>query len=106
VRTLFRGSGKELAGLSPTPQAVLAWVRAKVGGGSRDGEDAIAFVTINAVLRDNLLPPAVEAAFFQALGRLSGVTLVPGAVNLDGRPAIAPSAPRSEVSAAGETHPA
>jgi hypothetical protein len=31
----------------------------------------------------------VEAACFQALGRLSGVTLVPGAVNVDGRPALA-----------------
>jgi hypothetical protein len=82
----------EIAALPADPAAVLAWVRGKVGGvggGSRDGEDQIAFVTINGVLRENLLPPAVEAAFYRALGRLSGVTLVPGAVNLDGRPAIA-----------------
>jgi hypothetical protein len=31
----------------------------------------------------------VEAAFFRALGRLSLVTSVPDAVNLDGRPALA-----------------
>lgn len=82
----------ELAALPPNPDAVLAWVREQVGGvggGTRDGEDQIAFTTINAVLRENLLPPAVEAAFFQALGRLSGVTLVSDAINLDGRPALA-----------------
>ena len=82
----------EIANLPADPDAVLAFVRRKVGGvggGTRDGEDQIAFVTINAILRDNLLPPGVEAAFFRALGKLSGVTLVPDAVNLDGRPAIA-----------------
>lgn len=82
----------EIAALPANPDAVLAWVRRKVGGvggGTRDGEDQIAFGTINGVLRDHLLPPPVEAAFFQALGRLSGVTLVPDAVNLDGRPALA-----------------
>jgi hypothetical protein len=82
----------EIAALPANPDAVLAWVRKTVGGvggGTRDGEDQIAFVSINAVLRDFVLPPPVEAAFFQALGRLSGVTLVPDAVNLDGRPALA-----------------
>ena len=82
----------EVAGLRADPEAVLAWVRKEfggVGGGTRDGEDQIAFVSINAVLRDYVLPPAVEAACFQALGRLSGVTLVPDAVNVDGRPALA-----------------
>ncbi|TDB82249.1 CU044_5270 family protein [Micromonospora sp. KC721] len=81
-----------LANLPPDPDAVLAWVRDQVGGiggGTRDGEDGIAFATINAIVRDNLLPPAVESALFRALGKLSGVTLVPDAVNLDGRPAIA-----------------
>lgn len=81
-----------LAKLPPDPEAALAWVRGQVGGvggGTRDGEDGIAFTTINAILRDHLLPPAVESALFHALGKLSGVTLVPDAVNLDGRPAIA-----------------
>ncbi|MEJ3748598.1 CU044_5270 family protein [Actinomycetes bacterium KLBMP 9797] len=81
-----------LVNLPADPDAVLAWVRDQVrgvGGGTRDGEDGIAFGTINAILRDNLLPPAVESALFHALGKLSGVTLVPDAVNLDGRPAIA-----------------
>lgn len=81
-----------LAALPPTPAAVLAWVRQRVGGaggGTRDGEDQIAFATMNGVLRNNVLPPAVEAAFFHALASLSGVTLVPDAVNVDGRPALA-----------------
>ncbi|RSM64322.1 hypothetical protein DMB66_20705 [Actinoplanes sp. ATCC 53533] len=81
-----------LANLPPDPEAALAWVRGQVGGvggGTRDGEDGIAFTTINAILRDHLLPPAVESALFHALSKLSGVTLVPDAVNLDGRPAIA-----------------
>jgi hypothetical protein len=81
-----------LVNLPADPDAVLAWVRSRVGGvggGTRDGEDGIAFTTINAILRDNLLPPAVESALFHALEKLSDVTLVPDAINLDGRPAIA-----------------
>jgi hypothetical protein len=82
----------EVADLRADPDAVLAWVRKRVGGvggGTRDGEDQIAFGSINAILRDYVLPPAVEAACFQALAKLSGVALVPGAVNVDGRRALA-----------------
>jgi hypothetical protein len=82
----------EVANLPADADGVLAWVRKEyggVGGGTRDGEDQIAFASINAIMREYVLPPAVEAACFQALGKLSGVTLVPDAVNVDGRPALA-----------------
>lgn len=39
--------------------------------------------------RESWPSPTPTSTFFQALGRLSGVTLVPDAVNLDGRPALA-----------------
>jgi hypothetical protein len=81
-----------LAALPPDPATLLAWVREQVGGvggGTRDGEDQIAFATINGILRNYVLPPAVEAAFFHALASLSRVTLVPDSVNVDGRPALA-----------------
>lgn len=81
-----------LVGLPAEPDAVLDWVRRTVGGAggdTREGQDQIAFVTINNILRENVLPPALEAAFFRALGKLSGVTLVPDAVNVDGRSAVA-----------------
>jgi hypothetical protein len=81
-----------LTGLPADPDAILSWVDRTVGdagGSTRDGRDQIAFATINGILRENVLPPALEAAFFRALAELSGVTLVPDEINVDGRPALA-----------------
>jgi hypothetical protein len=76
----------ELAALPANPDAVLAWVRKQNdAAGSGESANEFAFETISYMLRQYLLPPAVEAAFFRALSELPGVTLVPGTVNIDGR---------------------
>ncbi|GGM21438.1 hypothetical protein GCM10011608_02620 [Micromonospora sonchi] len=68
----------ELVALT-TPEAVLAWVaqpRPDLG------------VSLDGLLSQYVLPPAVEAAVFRALARTDNVRLNPDVVNLDGRPAI------------------
>src|SRR5205085_1503878 len=61
-----------------TPEKVLAWDKADKNFG----------VELDSLLGQYVVPPAVEAAFFQALARGEGVRLDPDAVNLDGRPAL------------------
>ncbi|MET8308432.1 CU044_5270 family protein [Micromonospora sp. NPDC005173] len=68
----------ELVGLT-TPEAVLAWV-------ARPHPSLE--VSLDGLLSQYVLPPAVEAAVFRALARAGNARLNPDAVNLDGRPAI------------------
>ncbi len=69
---------EDLAGLT-TVDKVLAWSRAPKGVG----------VDLDALLGQYVLPPAVEAAVFRALARGDDTRLIPDAVNIDGRPAVA-----------------
>ena len=62
-----------------TPEAVLAWEKDPKGTGG----------TLDSILSQYVLPPAVEAAFFRAIARGEGVRLNPDGVNVDGRPAVA-----------------
>jgi len=79
-----------LATLPTDPAALLRWVD-KVNGkkpGSK-GEPRRAFETLSVILRQNLLPPRLEAAIFRTIRTLPGVTLVDNAADAAGRPAIA-----------------
>jgi hypothetical protein len=83
-----------LAAMPTQPQALLDWVyqRANAVGPARpSGEERYAqeFRVLNGILRDKLLPPKVEAAIFRAIKIIPGVTLVRGAKDGDGRPALA-----------------
>jgi hypothetical protein len=68
----------DVAGLD-TPEKFEAWQNAP----KQVGADA------DALLMQNVLPPAVEAAIFRWLARQPGVQVDQNSVNLDGRPAIA-----------------
>jgi hypothetical protein len=79
-----------LAALPTDPAALLRWVDRENGEkpGSK-GEPRMAFETLSVILRQNVLPPRMEAAIFRAIKTLPGVTLVDNAADAAGRPAIA-----------------
>lgn len=76
-----------LAGLPTDPRALLDWLRAR-SFSDRDG-DAVSYVLIESMLRDNVLPPGVKATLLRALALIPGVTRSDEPVDFDGRPAIA-----------------
>ncbi|MFG3558635.1 CU044_5270 family protein [Micromonospora sp. NPDC047557] len=81
-----------LAALPTDPDALLQRIYQAAGGlGEATDEDrnAYTFGQLNVTLRNNVLPPEVEAAIYRAMAKIPGVTLVPDAVNVDGRPAVA-----------------
>jgi len=61
-----------------TPEAVLAWDKAPKNVGS----------TLDTLLGQYVLPPAVQAAVFRAIAQGEGVRMNPDTVNIDGRPAV------------------
>lgn len=77
-----------LAALPTQPQALLAWVDTEMGGLEKADEESRRseeFGVLNAILRDCLLPPGVEAAIYRAMGIIPGVTLDKDAVDPSGR---------------------
>lgn len=64
------------------PDALIAWIRARSHGVS-------ALEELNTIMRDSAPPPKVQAAIFRAMGRIPGGTLVSGAKDDAGRPAVA-----------------
>ncbi|MGI8331043.1 CU044_5270 family protein [Actinomadura scrupuli] len=81
-----------LAALPTDPAALLKWVDKEMGGLGGDapeGHHAMAYTLLTTVLRNSVLPPAVEAAIYRAMKQIPGVTLVPRAVDVAGRPALA-----------------
>ncbi|MFE9955908.1 CU044_5270 family protein [Micromonospora sp. NPDC005299] len=76
-----------LAGLPTDPRALLGWLRARSQSG-KDG-DAVSYLLIESMLRDNVLPPGVKATLLRALALIPGVTRSTGPVDFDGRPAVA-----------------
>ncbi|MFC4048978.1 CU044_5270 family protein [Actinomadura syzygii] len=77
-----------LSKLPRDPDALLAWAR-KASRGGETGQ----FSILGSVLADSVLPPAQEAAIYQALAKTPGVTLDKQAVDLRGRPALSLSLP-------------
>ena len=81
-----------LAALPTDPTALLKWVYKEMGGLGGDnpeGHYAMAYTLFTTVLRNSVLPPGVEAAVYRAMKQIPGVILVPRAVDVAGRPALA-----------------
>jgi hypothetical protein len=81
-----------LAALPTDPAALLKWVYKEMGGLGGDnpeGHYAMAYTLFTTVLRNSVLPPGVEAAVYRAMKQIPGVILVPRAVDVAGRPALA-----------------
>ncbi|MFB4315495.1 CU044_5270 family protein [Actinomadura sp. 21ATH] len=57
--------------------------------GSGGGGPLMTFETLVTILRENVHPPATEAAIYRAMKLVPGVTLVEGGADAAGRPAIA-----------------
>jgi hypothetical protein len=83
-------SYKRLAALPTDPEALLRWAyqRAENITGSGTNEHGDVYLMFNHMLRENVLPPELEAAIFRALKQIPGVTVV-DTVDVAGRPAIA-----------------
>ncbi|MBO2447733.1 CU044_5270 family protein [Actinomadura barringtoniae] len=71
----------------PLPTDPAALLR-KVGGNGPGGPQ-MAYETLVTLLRDDVHPPAVEAAIFRAIKLVPGVTLVKARADALGRPALA-----------------
>ncbi|MEU4223543.1 CU044_5270 family protein [Nonomuraea sp. NPDC026600] len=77
----------KVAALPTDPDALLAWLYGYLG--DRQGRDVIAYKLLGSLLGNNLVPPAQEAAVYQAMAKIPGVTVNPDAVDVAGRPALA-----------------
>ncbi|MGW0801396.1 CU044_5270 family protein [Nonomuraea sp. NPDC002799] len=80
-----------VAALPTDPDALLAWMYANSGNLHNSEEDRHnwAYRLLGSLLAQNLVPPAQEAAVYRALAKIPGVTVNPGAVDVDARPAVA-----------------
>ncbi|OLT29811.1 hypothetical protein BJF79_40340 [Actinomadura sp. CNU-125] len=82
-----------LAKLPTDPDALLKWAYTEPGDvaeGVPTVEGKIsAYGKLSVILRDNVLPPKVEAAVFRAIKKIPEVTLVKDKVDMAGRQAIA-----------------
>jgi hypothetical protein len=81
---------KEMAALPTDPAALLRWAyrRAENVTGAGMNEHGDVYLMFNHMLRENILPPELEAAIFRALKLIPGVTVL-DTVDVLGRPAIA-----------------
>jgi hypothetical protein len=79
-----------VAALPRDPDALLAWVykQGVPGMVKKDPRDSRAFGLLGGILRNNVLPPQLEATIYRALAKIPGVTLNKGAVDIAGRPAL------------------
>ncbi|MBE1534540.1 CU044_5270 family protein [Actinomadura algeriensis] len=76
-----------LAKLPTDPDALLKWASTEPEGVTMGTPTA--YGKLSAILRDNVLPPKVEAAVFRAIKKIPDVTLVQDKVDTAGRQAIA-----------------
>jgi hypothetical protein len=72
-----------LAGLPTEPGKLLDWARKHYGG--REQHDADVFDALTTILRDNVLPPEVNAALLRAIGLIPGVFQSPNSIEVNGR---------------------
>jgi hypothetical protein len=79
---------KTLAALPTDPDALLDWAyrQAKNVTGAGLDEHGDVYAIFNGMLRDNVLPPELEAAIYRALKRVPNVTVEP--TEVAGRPAL------------------
>ena len=79
-----------LQSLPSDPRTLLNLLyKETAGAGQSPGQEA--FTTIGDLLREAIAPPEVSAALFRAAALIPGVTVVPNAVDADGRPGVAVS---------------
>ncbi|MEU7854059.1 CU044_5270 family protein [Nonomuraea sp. NPDC049141] len=78
----------KVAALPTDPDALLAWLYGNMGDHG-EKRDVIAYRLLGSLLNNNLVPPAQEAAVYQAMAKIPGVTVNPDAVDVAGRPALA-----------------
>jgi hypothetical protein len=83
-------SYKSLAALPTDPGALLRWAyqQAENITGAGMNEHGDVYLMFNHLLRENVLPPELEAGIFRALKQIPGVTVL-DTVDVAGRPAIA-----------------
>jgi hypothetical protein len=77
-----------LTTLPTDPDALLRWAYAQHMTNGDASRDVVVYLMLNHVLRENVLPPELEAAIFRAMKRLPGVTVL-DTVDVLGRPALA-----------------
>jgi hypothetical protein len=81
-------SYKGLTTLPTDPDALLRWAYAQHMINGDASRDVVVYLMLNHVLRENVLPPELEAAIFRAMKQLPGVTVL-DTVDVLGRPALA-----------------
>jgi hypothetical protein len=78
---------KLLAALPTDADELLRWAYAQPAENGDDSRDAVVYLLFNHLRRENLLPPALDAAIYRAMKQIPGVTVE--TVNVFGRPALA-----------------
>jgi hypothetical protein len=78
---------KALAALPTDADDLLHWAYAQPAENGDDSRHAVVYLLFNHIRRENLLPPALDAAIFRAMKEIPGVTV--DTVNVFGRPALA-----------------
>ncbi|WP_062207707.1 CU044_5270 family protein [Streptomyces sp. NBRC 109706] len=73
----------------PTDPAALLELIYEDGSGEGDSAEERAFSTIGVLLRENLLPPGLSAALYEAAGQIPGVMVVDDATDATGNDGIA-----------------
>jgi hypothetical protein len=64
-----------VASLPTDPAALLRWAYAQDVQNRDTSKDGVVYLLLNGILRGNVLPPELEAAFFRAMKQIPGVTL-------------------------------
>jgi hypothetical protein len=82
------GSYRQLAALPADPDTLLRWAYEQNIENGDDSRDAVVYLLFKHILRENVLPPELEAATFRALKEVPGVTLT-DTVDVSGHPAFA-----------------
>jgi hypothetical protein len=81
-------SYKSLAAVPTDPDALLHWAYGLDMSNGNSSKDAVVYLLFNHILRENVLPPDLEAGIFRAMKQIPGVTLE-ATVDVQGRPAYA-----------------
>jgi hypothetical protein len=79
-------SYKGVASLPTDPGALLRWAHAQDVSNGDTSTDGVVYLLLNGILRENVLPPDLEAAIFRAMKQIPGVTL--HTVDVLGRPTL------------------
>jgi hypothetical protein len=64
-----------VASLPTDPAALLRWAYAQDVQNGDTSKDGVVYLLLNGILRGNVLPPELEAAFFRAMKQIPGVTV-------------------------------